>query len=719
MASGDLETARSKLLSARDNAGQDPELRYRAAYNLALAFARSADEKKDEAQEAMSLLRQSAGWFQDAVKLRPEEESARQNLELILRRIQALADQLNKGKNGLEARLARAIEDQRGLRDNVRGLLAVVESKGADPLSQRDAFITLATNERALFADTGIISDLAGDELDGLNNKPEDQLTEEDQVRKVQLANLDHYLQKARTDIDDCRRLLRDLNAKRALSRAAQALEALKRAREQLLDPVTVLKGITQEQTQLLQHTVAILEFEAKKMNLEGETKKLEVPAWLAPEHLSERQAFLISRTEELVARFRAGVEAPPQTDETAPQDPKQKRMLANAKEALPLLEDAQRAMSAAKDKLDVGQIQQAAEPQGRALTALYKAIEIFSDIRNLIELAYADHGRVEEFLAATTDDSKALSAADRRAAVDAGLARNLDRFQRLSGLFADELEILEAQAAAQQGQQPGADDHGGDGQKQLYAQAEVHRKAAAEATARLRKLAATSAKETSATSAEARKELEELRRLFYSIIEHLKELHQRQTETHDSTATAEEADDTEKAALLGPILESQKEHASVSDSLAAALEKQSDQAASSEDEKAADQAERTREAAAEVRLAQSEMQVASDQLSQAQTDAEAMSVTLEPTLESQPKALEHLENAIRLLQPPKQNENQDQQDQEQKQDQGQGEQDQQEEVSKQQAQKRLQAIRDREAERQRKKRDQERSESQPVEKDW
>ena len=90
----------------------------------------------------------------------------------------------------------------------------------------------------------------------------------------------------------------------------------------------------------------------------------------------------------------------------------------------------------------------------------------------------------------------------------------------------------------------------------------------------------------------------------------------------------------------------------------------------------------------------------------------------LEPILEHQRLAMEHLENAIRLLEP--------QQDQQQPQDQSGSEQQQQqsqaedeEQVTQRQAERRLQALRDREAERERQRRERRRIEPEPVEKDW
>jgi hypothetical protein len=63
------EGAKDGLLKARDAAGQDPELRFRAAFNLALAYAGLAEgTEKAKPEEALEHLRHGAGWFRDAVR---------------------------------------------------------------------------------------------------------------------------------------------------------------------------------------------------------------------------------------------------------------------------------------------------------------------------------------------------------------------------------------------------------------------------------------------------------------------------------------------------------------------------------------------------------------------------------------------------------------------------------------------------------------------------
>jgi hypothetical protein len=801
---GRLDEAATGFLDARDRAGVDPELRFSSAFNLGLTYARQADaagaapeagpNAPPEAaavggaapasgpEAAMNSLRQSAAWFRDAVRLDPESEDARVNLEVVLRRIQILADQLNQGQNSLEARLGRVIEDQRALRDQIRELMQRVAESGAEaePVAFEGEFDTLATFERRLMADTGTVSDLAGEELGLLRGK--EQRSEEEEVRVVQLGNLDVYLQTARGELADTRRLLRRLSGDKAHRRSDVALAALKRAQEQLLDPVTVLRGIAEDQVQVLGHTVGLDQLGKASIQVgagaaQGDpaapaSAPAAPPAWLTTEHLRERQDILKQRTDEVLARFQAGVtaaeEQPDQQPDQpadpsaqdpaappagAPQDPRQKRMLAQAADAIPFLQQAVGHMDAAAQALAgaaPGQgLAEIGERQGQALEALLRAIERFSDIRGLIELVYRDHAMTSALLtppdapeaAALPPEIAALPTDERARRIQTLVGQNLDRLTRLGGLFEDEVSVLDAQAAqAGQGQAaPGQGAGQGAGQmppeqieaaRQQYLQAQGLRTQAEEALTRLRTaMAAGNAAgitEARAASAQGMEHIEALRRLFFSIVEHLKELLQSQTNTHDQTGSAAAGPDEELASRLGTLAEPQGQHAATGDALAQALAEQSDAAAQAPQAPqapgapgGADAAKQLAEAAQEVTQASSEMHGAADFLRKDADAAQTSSVDVSPTLQAQQRAMEHLQNAIRLLEPPREDQQQEQQDQQEpqeQQEQQQQEEQQAQEMSQSQAQRRLQEIRDREAER---RRQQQPFKPEPVEKDW
>lgn len=786
---GNYEDAAKGFLEARQSAGQDPDLRFRAAFNLGLAYAQQSDADSD-GQKSMELLRQSAAWLRDAVSLQPRDEAARVALETVLRRIQVMADQLNKGQNKLEARLDRVIEDQRTLRDRVRQLMSqVAESgSGADPIAFQGEFDALATLERTLWADVGTIMDLAGDELGLLESRKAaaahaggqagpggdggSGLSQEEEVRMIQLANLEHYLNEARGHMGDARRHLHRLQGDRAHRRADTALGELKRAREQLVDPITVLKSVAQDQSLVLMHTGALVELGKGAIKVGEAAEQGEAaapPPWLTGEHLAERQNDIESRAGEIAARFSAAEAAATAQaggdsgqDSGQPADPKQQRILAAAGEAVPFLTEATAAMKAAASALAESRLDAAVDRQNEALRALFAAIERFSEIRDLIELIHAEHQGALVLLRPPASPGDAaspgnqgelpaelarLGTRERVELVRDGAAKNLDRLTRLEGLFDDELALLDQQAqqAQQAGQgagqaQPGAAPGQPDADKleaarEQYRRAKELRQSATDALTRMQAAvdatAAGRAKPAAALAAaeEAMTHIEELRRLFYSIIEHLKELLQNQTTTHDGASSAGVASSDQLLTLLGPLIDAQQGHAAMGQALAEALAAQADAAAAAGQQADPatgaqpdpEAAQRLAEATEETRQATADMSTAARLIDEAGKQAATMSPDLAPILEAQQSAMEHLENAIRLLQPPQQDQQPDQQEQqEQQQDQQQQQQQQQDqEVSQQQAQRRLQGVRDREAERMRDKRRKERFTPEPVEKDW
>lgn len=734
------EEASASFLQARDEAGGDTELRFRAAFNLGLAIAEDAAAVvAEKPQEAIDRLRQSAAWFRDAVRLRPEDDDARVNLELVLRRIQILADQINQGTNNLQARLDRVIDDQRGLRDRVRQLLSQVEAAGAaaEPIGFQSEFDDLATLERTLLTETGAISDLAGEELGLLEGGDEEDLTDADRMRLAQLYNLDVYLQRSRQSLGDARRRLRRLEGDRAHRRADAALAELKRAREQLLDPVTVLKGVLEDENLLLMHTTALEQLRRGAIKL-AEQQQAQTPPWLHPAHLGERQEDAGGRTGEVLSRFTGGIAAADSGavgSEAAPSDPKQERVLKAAREAVPHLEEAVAAMATAGAGLANDDLVLATQEEQRSIEALFRAIERFAGTKQLIELAHGAQTRVvtlvtppKEIAGEIGQALAEMSTEDRLAVVREGVTRNRDRLTRLEGLFREErLEMaLQAADAVEEG---GADTSAINEQQKAiterYDLADGYRVQALSALEHLDEVlllvdSGTGDPESIRGPAiVALAGIDDLRRLFFTIVEHLKELLRYQSETHDNVASAQLIEDEELQALeVGPLTDRQEGHSQVGDALAQALESQADASAGTGDPQAQQAAEALGQAAVETRSASGEMKDAAVFLAEALEETGPDPRDLEPILEHQRLAMEHLENAIRLLEP--------QQDQQQPQDQSGSEQQQQqsqaedeEQVTQRQAERRLQAIRDREAERERQRRERRRIEPEPVEKDW
>ena len=735
LAAEEHEAAAETFLAARDNAGPDPQLRYRAAFNLGLALASGVGEDTPPAQ-AIDTLRRSAAWFNDAVRLAPPgDDDARINLELVSRRVLALADQLNDGTS-LQGRLDRLIDDQRGIRDGIRGVLqdATPEGNASERtmtvvLEDHVAFNALASRERALAADVGECIDLATEERLFIEQTPADQLTPEQQGRAYQLQGVTDFLERARQSLSDARRRLRRLDGEHAHRRADAALAELKRAREQLLDPLRVLQAAARDQLQLVAETATLATFRDEPL------RTAEAPgAWLTAKHLAERQEDIGARTGGVLGRFDAVTAA--NTDDANAE------ALQAVAEATPIVENGLAAMRAAIRALESEDPGGAVPEQTHALELLQQAMELFAGAKELIELAYAGQRNIVALLTPDENEQQRLSAAERAEALFAGTVDNQRRLQRLGTVFQQEAQQADAQAAEEQAS----------GEAERRRQAEALRE---RALAALDSLAdwigahsgsAGDVGTARAAAAEALAALEELRRLFFTIVEHIQALHGAQADTHDATATLQfestAADDT-YATRIEATASQQAQHGQLGDALAQALARQAD-AASAQAAQGADvqapaapdvddaqanaaaaaetMAAQLAEAATEVRKAGGRMAGAAATLADGAARAGTMSPELEPALEDQIKALDHLENALRALSPP----DGEQQDQQSGGDQGseqaqaqqsQGDEGMEERMSQRQALKRLQAIRDREAQRQRRRTDA--AAPEPVEKDW
>lgn len=730
------DAAADDFLAARDSAGPDPELRYRAAFNLGLALAHGVAEDAPPA-EAIDTLRQSAAWFNDAVRLAPPgDDDARVNLELVSRRILALADQLNEGAT-LEGRIDRLIDDQRGVRDAIRGLLADVAAQQAasEPHGFQDGFRGLASRERMLLADVGESIDLATEERLFIEQTPPEQLTPEQQGRAYQLQGVADFLERARQSLSDARRRLRRLEGERAHRRADAALAELKRAREQLLDPLRTLQAAARDEAQLNVETTALAAYRARPL---GEPP----PAWLTTKHLADRQEDVGARTGGVLGRFEAVLAADNgESDELRP-----------VAEATPLLERSLAAMRDAIRALESDDPGTAAPEQTHALEQLGRAIELFAGAKELIELAYAGQLHLVALLTpdaaseADAPEGDARDVAERAEAVFAATSGNQRRLQRLEGLLREELietsDGGEDEAAAEQAQQAA---------EQRHAQAEALRQRALGALDALagtmrgidENAAPSDAEAARGEAGDALAALEELRRLFFTLVEYVQALHGDQADTHDRTATLQfestaSAED-DFAARVSAAASRQTQHGQLGDALAAALAQQADAASAeaagapavpdaaseaaagaSAGAQAQETAERLAEAAKEVRQAAGRMAGAKATLDDAAVRAETMSPELEPALEDQLAALDHLQNALQALSPPSGQEDQADDGGQSAQQQATPQREQgaeEERMSQRQALKRLQAIRDREAQRQRRRADA--TQPAPVEKDW
>ncbi len=699
----DFEAAQKKFLSARDEAGADAELRFSAAYNLGLSFTEDAQSKPDDAETALSLLRQAAAWFRDAVRLSPDNEDARVNLELVLKRTQLLVDKLNHGKNGLAPRLDRLIEAQRDAVDRQRKLMTLL-FREPDPATFREDFFRLATQARTLLSDAGVILDLARDEIHLIENKADEEKKKEDESRLIQLKNLEFYLNAGRNSESDARRALRALSDVDGHRFSTKALTEFKRAREQLHDPVVVLKGILQDQNALRAHTGILAAVHGRSVALKETATSTQVPAWLTPDRLKERENAVLGRTHEILARLKAGIEQ----IETSTQAlaPEQDHLKDAVKIASLEVDSAVKNMQGAVDAFAGVLLDEALKEETESLVHLAGAIEAFGDVRSVIELIAGSHEQVLALVKNPDAAAEGMSAEDKSSFVRETTTKNLTRLERLKTLLTLEGEKAKEQA----GQAP-------EGEKAVQNEAARYEEAERLRGVAVSKLSAFMVTDKPVLAAEAAKEsIQALRRLFFSLVEHLKDLLRQSSELHDETASMAGVS-PEDLGLNWPRLgDEHQRHTALGDALATAFEQQADTAAQSQDPKAQAQSEKLGEAAQEVRSGALTQASVVDLMAEVSQALGVSSVDIEPTLESQKTAIGHFEKALSILSPPPPQ--QDPKDGQQDQSQGsQGAQKQ--EVSKGQAERRLSAIRERENERARRRNKQNRTAPEPVEKDW
>jgi hypothetical protein len=697
-----------------------------------MAYAAHAEKQKTgekpDLQKALELTQQAASWFSDAARLHKDDPDTQQNLAIVRARAQSLADDLAKGQGKLEARLDALITQQRQVLDDARAAwVSIKQAGGTDPLAQQQTLTKLADTERGVVAEAGVIGDLSTDEIDTIAKKEESKRSDEEKVRLVQLKNLELYLSEGRTKIAEARRKFQDLSAEDAVARSEAALVALKRAREQLLDPITVLREVARDELVVMQETHAVAEATGSGKVLDAKDAKpageVVIPTWVSPSALAERQGGLRERVEEVRARMAAAVEGPPPPPpQGQPANPEQEKLLARVKVALPFVTTASTAMDTARTALDGNKLPAAEVAQREAITALANAIEQFADLKQTIDITSETQKQLISFL----EEKKGPEAKE-------ALDHQLARMPRIKELLADEVTKLEAQgkqieaqAAAGAGSGSGAPDPKQieaakqqlEAQKQQMAQAESLRGEADKLIGDLAKaIQANKDPVTPAKAADAK--LDELRRIFFSVIEHLQDLIRQQGETRDQTSSAHAEDDVTRAPKLPNLVQRQTEHGALAKAITDALAAQADAAQKAQEPQAKQQGQAMSAAADEVRLAQNDMADANKMLTKAK-DTTNQSVSLEPALKSQASALEHLMNALKLLQPPpQQNDKQDQQKQDQqKQDQQKQDQQKQQQQQQQQQGGAGQRARDDDARRQKERREREGG-GDTVEKDW
>jgi hypothetical protein len=385
------------LEKARAQAGADGELRFRASYNLGMAEAASAEALKAERPvEALASLNRAAAWFREAIQQRRDQEDARHNLEVTMRRALLLEDRLaQEGDADLEQELANMADRQRSLVAETADLLERTDSEArSDPHAvdrYRREFAGQATAQRALVSDADALAERIAAEWGALESRSEKERTPEERMRTVQLAAVLEHLHPARERMGQARRQLRRRQGERAYRRSAAALQALKRARDPLRDPVSLLDAVIGDASEVAAATELLA---AAGREIPGLDQPLAPPAWLSREALQESQTAVAERTSELHARLRAGL------DSAAPRtDPGTSELLVRVEEAEPVVDEAGEQLEAASVEIERGALDTARSAQREAIVALLEARERFLDLRGLIEATYAAQRRIQGVL--------------------------------------------------------------------------------------------------------------------------------------------------------------------------------------------------------------------------------------------------------------------------------------------------------------------------------
>jgi Ca-activated chloride channel family protein len=743
---GELDEAERLLEAARSRARGDGTARFRASYNLGwLEVLRSEAAVESDGAAALRSLERAADWFRESIAIDPDSEAARRNLELVLRRALVLADSLaEKEPQDISARLDALIESQRGVAASARQVAELIQQSGDSEAAQRmkPQFKQVAVETRRILGDARALVDAAGSERDSLEQRADEELTPEERMRAAQLEGVLHYLHRARECVGQARSQLRQRQATRAYRRAAAGLSELKRARDQLRPPVQLLDVLIQDAGDIARETRVLASFElAASLPRVDATPPAEAPSWLTPLYLGEAQGSISERVVELDAQLQAGLE-----QSGAVEDPQQQALLESVAAAEPFVAEAAEHAENAAESLRNAALQTAAEAQGKALTALIAARERFLDVKGLIEVAYADEQRIAGLL---NPNDEAVDAIDAERVREYGPAlgalqqHNLERVRRIAPILEEqraEIAAADSESAPDGPRDPAKELERIELANGILMLTESSMQGAVDSLGEMAG-SETALDDSRSSVRTAIKGLESLRRLFFSIVEHLKDTARRQVELGDDTEQAlalTEQDPDAAAARIGPVGPKQDELAALTEQLAQALHEQSlaDPAELIGEEAAADEA--TAQAATEQLIQASELVLAaSEEMQGAAAGLHETPPERENVRNQQTAAVNKLAEAIALLEPPQDEQQaedgeegedesgeQNEEGEEQGQDQQAGAPAEQPEQSPDEQAGRdpgqmLQSVRDREAERHRRNAERGQQGYEPVEKDW
>lgn len=751
--------------AARNRAGSDDELRLRATYNAGWAEVNRADAVREEAPgTALEHLRSAAGWFREAVKLRKGFANARYNLELVLRRAAELADSLTaQDPSDIAKNLEKLIHDQRAFLAALGQTVEIIQhaAQSAHGKDLRQQYQRLGGRELVVLADAEAVSDAAVRESEAIKALSDAERSPEKALRRARLEAALRHLHNAREKMGQTRSRLRKHQGVRAYRRGAAATSALTRARDQFLEPAQRLDSLLTDGNQTASLTAAYTAGQAAAQALTVPTAGAQraVPGWLTPEFLEQGQHSLGERLNELAQEFEAGLQAmekqavaPDPNDAAAPAESrvaeaKRRVLVQRLSQSSPALHEARRTAELALARLREGKFEAALAAQRDSLIALAEAREAFLDLRQLIELVHDEERQAASLLSLAKgirDQDARQSTAPAQthwppeqafSYANAIHSRNVERAIRLSEMFTEQMTTSE-QAQPTNGSPPasGTDQRLERGYEILgQALDDMHKASAVfEAFTDIKpELDAELIDDASDATLAALERLDELRRLFFTLIERLRETARRQQAVNDQTvtlATLTAQDGNESiASRSGPLSHRQSALSQTASTIGQSLEAQAPTAdggstAKQEEEQRAHQQAQSRvfaDAAALVHEGSAAMQRAAEQL---RLDPPVFDQARLP----QDEALQKLMAALELLQrsQKQQDGDEDQQaDQDQAPDQAQSKQQQAgqpESGSRGSMEQLLQGVRDREARRRQEQSAQQTSGGhQPVAKDW
>lgn len=745
------DDAERRLSMAREKAGSDSAARYRATYNLGWVEVKRADGFiGKQPEQALAYLKAAADWFREAVRLEPDEAGPRENLEIVTLRILVLADALAKhDDDDLAQQLDELIRSQREMTRLLQGTVERVAALGQPtlPESLKSEFRSLKVEQGKILSRSEELALTLSEETEQLEALKDKERDADQNMRLAQLRNVLAYLYRGGQRIGQARRQLRERQAERAYRRASAGLGELKRARDQLRSLIQLLQRVIGDAMLLTRQTGELSQVSERAPGASPSAKA--VPKWLTVEYLQVVLTNVLGRTEEIAARMAAGLEAGDQRasqeagGKTTPHqvEKRQRKFLLLAlNEALPLMREARDAFQGAGEALAAKLSSKAYESEGRATMLLLKARELFLDIRGLIELVYGDEKYLKNLL--VQGDKDGTSTIKENLPLLGQLqSTNLERGKRLGVIFDRELEEVQSDET----KSPATPDKGESGNEQdtrrqqfqlakmLLSQVMKSFTGIDGTIKRLNKNSPDKAEiqRLQGSVEQGIKRVEALRRLFFSILDHLKETALRQAILADETRDVATLTDARKlAGGVAPLVPRQQGLSTASRAIADSLKIQSEQSPdpmgglsenyyaggkTSLKQDSLDIARRLAQASEHVESARKAMNEAIRTMEDERKDLKA-------TQESQATAVQKLVEAIQLLKPPPEGRQQKQEDEsQQSQQQVQAAARQQQEQQARQTDMRhlLQSVRDREAQRRRDKRQRGTSGYAPVGKDW